>query len=86
MGEGELKKISERFHNWKIVPAGTEGFEKAEVTRGGVDTTELSSRTFEARKVPGLFFIGEVLDVTGWLGGFNLHWAWASGRCCGQCC
>lgn len=86
IGERELKEISEKFHGWQIIPAGTEGFEKAEVTRGGVDTEEISSKTFEARKVPGLYFIGEVLDVTGWLGGCNLHWAWASGHCCGFCC
>ncbi|MGD9872882.1 MAG: NAD(P)/FAD-dependent oxidoreductase [Kiritimatiellia bacterium] len=86
IGERELEDIAEIFHRWKIVPAGTEGFEKAEVTRGGVDTAEISSKTFEARKAPGLYFIGEALDVTGWLGGYNLHWAWASGHCCGLCC
>ena len=64
---------------WRIQPAGTEGFGAAEVTAGGVDTAELSSKTLEARRVPGLFFTGEVVDVTGWLGGYNLHWAWASG-------
>jgi predicted Rossmann fold flavoprotein len=71
------------FHHWQIMPRGTEGYGKAEVTRGGVDTRELSSKTFESRKVPGLYFIGEVLDVTGWLGGFNFQWAWASGHCAG---
>jgi len=71
------------FHHWQIKPGGTEGYGKAEVTRGGVDTRELSSKTFESRNVPGLYFIGEVLDVTGWLGGFNFQWAWASGHCAG---
>jgi predicted Rossmann fold flavoprotein len=75
----------ERFaHNWKITPAGTEGYAKAEVTAGGVDTNELSAKTMESRKVPGLYFIGEVVDVTGHLGGFNFQWAWASGYCAGQ--
>ncbi len=71
------------FHEWQLLPGGTEGYGKAEVTRGGVDTRGVSSRTFESRKVPGLYFVGEVLDVTGWLGGFNLQWAWASGHCAG---
>ncbi|OGT34031.1 MAG: hypothetical protein A2W28_02720 [Gammaproteobacteria bacterium RBG_16_51_14] len=77
------KAVAGLFHHWQIEPAGTEGYLKAEVTRGGVDTNELSSKTFESRKVPGLYFIGEVLDVTGWLGGFNFQWAWASGHCAG---
>jgi predicted Rossmann fold flavoprotein len=71
------------FHEWQLLPGGTEGYGKAEVTCGGVDTRGVSSRTFESRKVPGLYFVGEVLDVTGWLGGFNLQWAWASGHCAG---
>jgi predicted Rossmann fold flavoprotein len=69
---------------WLVTPTGTEGYAKAEVTAGGVDTDELSSKTMEARKVPGLYFIGEVVDVTGWLGGFNFQWAWASGFAAGQ--
>lgn len=73
-----VKRIDARLHHWPITPAGTEGFDKAEVTRGGVSTSDLSSQTMEARRVPGLFFIGEVVDVTGWLGGYNFHWAWAS--------
>ncbi len=77
----ELERLS---HRWKLVPSGTEGYEKAEVTVGGVDTNELSARTMESKKVPGLFFIGEVVDVTGHLGGFNFQWAWASGYCAGQ--
>jgi len=71
-------------HDWVIKPADTEGYEKAEVTAGGVDTAELSSRTMECLKVKGLFFIGEVVDVTGHLGGFNFQWAWASGAAAGR--
>ena len=71
-------------HHWSIKPQGTEGYEKAEVTAGGVDTDELSAKTMESRKVPGLFFIGEVVDVTGHLGGFNFQWAWASGAAAGR--
>jgi predicted Rossmann fold flavoprotein len=73
-----------QMHRWTILPAGTEGYAKAEVTAGGVDTSELSAKTMESRKVRGLFFIGEVVDVTGQLGGFNFQWAWASGFCAGQ--
>jgi predicted Rossmann fold flavoprotein len=75
--------VARSFHHWQIQPGGTEGYAKAEVTRGGIDTRELSSKTFESRNVHGLYFIGEVLDVTGWLGGFNFQWAWASGHCAG---
>lgn len=80
----ELLDASCLVHEWVIRPAGTEGYGKAEVTAGGVDTEELSSKTFETKKVQGLYFIGEVVDVTGHLGGYNLHWAWASGRAAGQ--
>ena len=80
----DLREIAGQVHAWEIVPAGTEGYEHAEVTLGGVDTAELSSKTMEAKKVPGLYFIGEVVDVTGQLGGYNLHWAWASGHAAGQ--
>ena len=73
-----------QLHSWQVKPEGTEGYGKAEVTAGGVDTDELSPRTMESRKAPGLFFIGEVVDVTGQLGGFNFQWAWASGFCAGQ--
>jgi predicted Rossmann fold flavoprotein len=73
-----------QLHGWEVKPEGTEGYGKAEVTAGGVDTGELLSETLESRKVPGLFFIGEVVDVTGQLGGFNFQWAWASGFCAGQ--
>jgi predicted Rossmann fold flavoprotein len=80
----ELSAISGKVHHWRITPAGTEGYGKAEVTAGGVETDELSSQTMEARRAPGLFFIGEVVDVTGHLGGFNFQWAWASGFAAGQ--
>lgn len=79
-----LEDWEKQMHGWAIAPAGTEGFEKAEVTVGGVDTDELSAKTMEARRVPGLFFIGEVVDVTGHLGGYNFQWAWASGRAAGE--
>lgn len=80
----ELNSIAERLSGWKIQPVGDEGYAKAEVTLGGIDTNELSSKTMEARNVPGLFFVGEVVDVTGWLGGYNFQWAWASGFAAGQ--
>jgi len=79
-----LANFEDLAHSWPIDPAGTEGFDKAEVTAGGVDTDELSAKTMESRKVPGLFFIGEVVDVTGQLGGFNFQWAWASGAAAGR--
>jgi predicted Rossmann fold flavoprotein len=79
-----LSAVAERLKNWRLVPSGTEGFAKAEVTRGGVDTSALSSQTMAARKVPGLYFIGEAVDVTGWLGCYNFQWAWASGWVAGQ--
>jgi predicted Rossmann fold flavoprotein len=79
-----VRKLDARLHAWTVTPSGTEGFDKAEVTGGGVDTAELSSRTMEARKVPGLFFIGEVVDVTGWLGGYNFQWAWSSAHAAAQ--
>jgi hypothetical protein len=74
----------EMLNDWRLTPIGTEGYAKAEVTAGGVDTNELSSRTMEARKVPGLFVIGEAVDVTGWLGGYNFQWAWSSGWAAGE--
>jgi predicted Rossmann fold flavoprotein len=79
----DLEALAERLKAWKILPSGTEGYAKAEVTVGGVDTDELSSRTMEAKKVPGLFVIGEAVDVTGWLGGYNFQWAWSSGWAAG---
>jgi predicted Rossmann fold flavoprotein len=72
------------IQNWVVRPAGSEGYRTAEVTLGGIDTSELDSRTMEAKKVPGLYFIGECVDVTGWLGGYNFQWAWASGYVCGE--
>jgi predicted Rossmann fold flavoprotein len=79
-----LAIIAAQLHCWSIVPAGTVGYRKAEVTRGGVDTDELSSKTMESKKVPGLYFVGEVVDVTGWLGGYNFQWAWSSGSAAGE--
>jgi predicted Rossmann fold flavoprotein len=79
-----LAELERQAHNWIFVPEATDGYDKAEVTAGGVDTSELSARTMETRKIPGLYFIGEVVDVTGHLGGFNFQWAWASGFCAGQ--
>lgn len=80
----QMTEIVKSVQDWRIKPAGTEGYRTAEVTRGGVDCDGLSSKTMEARGVPGLFFIGEVVDVTGALGGYNLQWAWSSGWCAGQ--
>jgi predicted Rossmann fold flavoprotein len=79
-----LRTLAQQLQAWTIVPAGTEGYAKAEVTAGGIDTRDLSSKTMEAGSVPGLFAIGEAVDVTGWLGGYNFQWAWASGWCAGQ--
>jgi len=79
-----LLEANTELHHWKVKPDGTEGYEKAEVTAGGVDTDELSAKTMECRHVPGLYFIGEVVDVTGHLGGFNFQWAWASGAAAGR--
>jgi predicted Rossmann fold flavoprotein len=84
LGDREIEAISGGLHRWRVKPAATEGYEKAEVTAGGVDTDELSSKTMEAKRVPGLYMIGEVVDVTGHLGGFNFQWAWASGYVAGQ--
>ena len=80
----QLDKVCLTFQHWQIKPNGTEGYRTAEVTLGGVDCNELSSKTMESTKVPGLYFIGEVMDVTGWLGGYNFQWAWSSGWCAGQ--
>jgi len=83
-GNAALEAWERRLHAWPLHPVGTEGFAKAEVTAGGVDTAGLQARTMEARTTPGLFFIGEAVDVTGWLGGFNFQWAWASGVAAGK--
>ena len=86
----DLAALSESLQRWRLLPTGSEGWRKAEVTAGGVDTRELDSRSGESRRVPGLHFIGEVVDVTGWLGGYNFQWAWASAEACaralGQVC
>jgi predicted Rossmann fold flavoprotein len=79
-----LAAVAEKLNRWSVRPSGTEGWAKAEVTVGGIDTNALSSRTMEARAMPGLYFIGEAVDVTGWLGGYNFQWAWSSGWCAGQ--
>ena len=79
-----LRRLAERINAWRITPNGSEGMRTAEVTVGGVDTRDLSSKTMQAQSVPGLYFIGETVDVTGHLGGFNFQWAWASGHACGQ--
>jgi predicted Rossmann fold flavoprotein len=83
MQDKTLRALGESINRWRIVPNGSEGYKKAEVTRGGVDTKELSQQSMMANKVPGLHFIGEAMDVTGWLGGFNFQWAWASGVAAG---
>ena len=80
----KLRLIADRLQNWRVTPTGSEGYRTAEVTRGGLDTRELSSKTMESQKQPGLYFIGEVVDVTGWLGGYNFQWAWSSGWVAGQ--
>jgi hypothetical protein len=79
-----IEAMEQQVHTWEIVPAGTEGYAKAEVTAGGVDTAELDAKTMQSRKIPGLYFVGEVVDVTGWLGGYNFQWAWASGATAGR--
>ncbi|BDT60933.1 membrane protein [Massilia varians] len=84
MADAKLRKLGDAINRWAIVPTGSEGYKKAEVTLGGVDTRELSQQTMMANKVPGLYFIGETVDVTGWLGGYNFQWAWASGQAAGQ--
>jgi predicted flavoprotein YhiN len=83
-GNVALEAWERKLHAWVLHPVGTEGFAKAEVTAGGVDTVGLQARTMESRTTPGLFFIGEAVDVTGWLGGFNFQWAWASGVAAGK--
>ena len=80
------RQLAETLHNWRVLPNGTQGYKKAEVTRGGVSTKALSSKTMMANDVPGLFFIGEVVDITGWLGGYNFQWAWSSGFVAGKNC
>jgi predicted Rossmann fold flavoprotein len=84
LSDRQIQQISDQLHNWSIKPNGTEGYRTAEVTLGGLDCDAISSKTMESKKVPGLYFIGEVIDVTGWLGGYNFQWAWSSGWCAGQ--
>ena len=84
MPDAKLRKLGDAINRWAIIPTGSEGYRKAEVTLGGVDTRELSQQTMMASKAPGLYFIGEAVDVTGWLGGYNFQWAWASGVAAGQ--
>ena len=79
----QLAQLGARLNAWQFRPGGSEGYRTAEVTLGGIDTNEVSSKTFEVKKVPGLYAIGEALDVTGWLGGYNFQWAWSSGWCAG---
>ena len=79
-----MATMEQQLHAWQVTPAGTEGYTKAEVTVGGVDTAELDAKTMQSRKIPGLYFIGEVVDVTGHLGGFNFQWAWASAVAAGR--
>ncbi len=83
MTDRDLAIVQTRLADWRFTPNGSEGFAKAEVTAGGISTAELSSKTMEARRVPGLFAIGEAVDVTGWLGGYNFQWAWASAAAAG---
>ena len=82
--DAQLTEIGKQLNNWELVPAGTEGYKTAEVTLGGVHTDDLSSKTMESKTQPGLYFVGEVVDVTGHLGGFNFQWAWSSGFACGE--
>jgi predicted Rossmann fold flavoprotein len=84
LSDEALRGLAAAVGDWRIKPSGTEGYRTAEVTVGGVDTRALDSRTMEAKSVPGLYFVGEAVDVTGWLGGYNFQWAWASGWCAGQ--
>ena len=83
-GDKVLRKMADHVNAWTVKPVGSEGYRTAEVTLGGVDTRDLDSRTLQAREIPGLYFIGECVDVTGWLGGYNFQWAWASGWAAGQ--
>ncbi len=86
LSDKQIQQVADRLNNWSIKPNGTEGYRTAEVTSGGIDCDAVSSKTMESKQVPGLYFIGEVLDVTGWLGGYNFQWAWSSAWCAGQYC
>lgn len=84
MSDKRLRQVGDSINRWQLIPNGSEGYRKAEVTRGGVDTRELSQQSMMVKNVPGLYFIGEAVDVTGWLGGYNFQWAWASGVAAGN--
>ena len=84
LNDAALRALADRLHNWQLIPSGSEGYRTAEVTLGGVDTDALDSRTMAAKSMPDLYFIGEVVDVTGWLGGYNFQWAWSSGWAAAQ--
>jgi predicted Rossmann fold flavoprotein len=84
IADKSLRQLGEGLNRWQLQPTGTEGYKKAEVTRGGVATDELDSRTMQSKRQPGLYFVGEVVDITGWLGGYNFQWAWSSGTVCGR--
>ena len=86
LSDAKLRTLAAAVNDWRVTPDGTEGWRTAEVTLGGIDTTALSSQTMEAKSVSGLYFIGECIDVTGWLGGYNFQWAWSSGWAAGQVC
>ncbi len=86
LSDKQIQLVADQLHHWIVKPNGTEGYRTAEVTSGGVDCDAVSSKTMESKQVPGLYFIGEVLDVTGWLGGYNFQWAWSSAWCAGQYC
>ncbi len=86
VSDKQIRQVANQLNNWTIKPNGTEGYRTAEVTSGGVDCDAVSSKTMESKQVPGLYFVGEVLDVTGWLGGYNFQWAWSSAWCAGQYC
>ena len=84
MNDREFEHLAQKLTDWQVKFLTTEGYDRAEVTLGGVSTNELSSKTMESKKMPGLYFIGEVIDVTGWLGGYNFQWAWSSGFAAGN--
>jgi predicted flavoprotein YhiN len=84
MSDKVLTRLVDAAQNWKVKPSGSEGYRTAEVTLGGIDTSALDSRSMQAKSAPGLYFIGECVDVTGWLGGYNFQWAWASGFAAGE--
>jgi len=86
LSDKQIQRVADQLHCWTIKPNGTEGYRTAEVTSGGVDCDAVSSKTMESKQVQGLYFVGEVLDVTGWLGGYNFQWAWSSAWCAGQYC